>query len=313
MAKVVGESRRLGSGAWMKDFGGREHILPIPAKLDPTQFYDGSAVLVKANGALASGKNEKQSVVKTGGPAGGTFTLTFGGQTTTPIAYNAIASVVEAALAALSTIGVGNVKVVTVPLGWLVEFTGSLRRTNVAAMTEDHTGLTGGTSPTIAIVTEQGGAADPAALTVDALTAEVPAGTTLQFPLGVEAITSTLAAAGDVSIALAFLSGDIADNAEARYSRFPVKYIPSGMLVGRTYAEAASNSAFGLATDSDDEIYFIPFEVSDALVENDCELYRHGSMVATNFLPQQIQDLLAANAALLAKVRAAYVCITAEA
>lgn len=42
---------------------------------------------------------------------GGTFTLTFGGQTTTAIPYNAAPSVVEAALEALSTVGADNVSV----------------------------------------------------------------------------------------------------------------------------------------------------------------------------------------------------------
>lgn len=42
---------------------------------------------------------------------GGTFTLTFGGQTTTAIPYNAAPSVVEAALEALSSVGVDNVSV----------------------------------------------------------------------------------------------------------------------------------------------------------------------------------------------------------
>ena len=41
---------------------------------------------------------EKQTVTIGGSPTGGTFTLTFGGQTTATIAYNADASVVEAAL-----------------------------------------------------------------------------------------------------------------------------------------------------------------------------------------------------------------------
>jgi hypothetical protein len=42
---------------------------------------------------------------------GGTFTLTYGGQTTTNIAYNAAPSTVEAALEALSTVGVDHVSV----------------------------------------------------------------------------------------------------------------------------------------------------------------------------------------------------------
>ena len=49
-----------------------------------------------------------QQVQLTGNPTGGTFTLTFGGQTTSAIAYNASASTVQSALQALSTIGSGN-------------------------------------------------------------------------------------------------------------------------------------------------------------------------------------------------------------
>ncbi len=44
-------------------------------------------------------------------PTTGTFTLTFGGQTTATIQYNATAAAVETALEALSTIGAGNVEV----------------------------------------------------------------------------------------------------------------------------------------------------------------------------------------------------------
>ena len=46
-----------------------------------------------------------------GSPTGGTFTLTFGGQTTTGIAYNAAASAVQSALVALSSVGTGNATV----------------------------------------------------------------------------------------------------------------------------------------------------------------------------------------------------------
>ena len=44
-------------------------------------------------------------------PTGGTYTLTFGGQTTAPIPFNAADTAVESALQALSSIGAGNVVV----------------------------------------------------------------------------------------------------------------------------------------------------------------------------------------------------------
>jgi hypothetical protein len=49
--------------------------------------------------------------VSLGKPAGGTFTLTFGAQTTPGQAYGATAATVQAALEALTSIGTGNVAV----------------------------------------------------------------------------------------------------------------------------------------------------------------------------------------------------------
>ncbi len=44
------------SPAWFKDFGNREHILAVPAKLDPAQFTDqyGVTVTVATGGAAAA-------------------------------------------------------------------------------------------------------------------------------------------------------------------------------------------------------------------------------------------------------------------
>jgi hypothetical protein len=111
---------------------------------------------------LALSTNEQQTVTITGGPAGGTFTLTFGGQTTAGIAYNAIASAVQTALEALSSIGTGNVTVAGGPgpgTPWVVTFTGAFAQTNVAQMTTSSAGLTGGTSPASAVTTTVPGVA----------------------------------------------------------------------------------------------------------------------------------------------------------
>src|ERR1700738_5248805 len=55
--------------------------------------------------------DEIQTVTLTGAPTGGTFTLTFGANTTSGIAYNASAATVQAALVALASIGANNVVV----------------------------------------------------------------------------------------------------------------------------------------------------------------------------------------------------------
>ncbi len=94
--------------------------------------------------SIGTGSNEVQVVTLGGTTAtGGTFTLTYSGQTTGNIAYNASAATVDAALEALSNIGAGDVTVTgTGP--WTVEFTGALAATNVSLMTIDVSGLTGG-------------------------------------------------------------------------------------------------------------------------------------------------------------------------
>ncbi len=102
--------------------------------------------------------DEIQTVTITGAPTGGTFTLTFGANTTGAIAYNASAATVQAALVALASIGAGNVTVTGSAGGpWTVEFTGSLGFASQAALTKNAAGLTGGTSPNVAIVEAQAG------------------------------------------------------------------------------------------------------------------------------------------------------------
>ncbi|MEU4165581.1 hypothetical protein AB0F46_01685 [Streptomyces sp. NPDC026665] len=105
--------------------------------------------------------NEVQSIAITGGPTGGTYTLTYSGQTTAAIPYNATAAQVRTALAALSNIGTGNVTCTGGPHPGspvVVTFTGALAGTDVAQMTATAS-LTGGTSPTVAVTTTTPGGA----------------------------------------------------------------------------------------------------------------------------------------------------------
>lgn len=104
--------------------------------------------------------NEVQTVTITGAPTGGTFTLTYSGQTTSGIAYNASAATVQTALEALSNIAPGDVVVTGAAGGpYTVTFGGLLVETNVAEMTASAASLTGGTTPAVAIATTTAGAA----------------------------------------------------------------------------------------------------------------------------------------------------------
>jgi hypothetical protein len=69
-----------------------------------------------AHTATGSGVNDVQTLSVGGAPAGGTFALSFGGQTTTAISFNATAAQVQGALQALSSIGTGNVVCAAGPL-----------------------------------------------------------------------------------------------------------------------------------------------------------------------------------------------------
>lgn len=95
--------------------------------------------------SIGSGSNEVQ-VVTLGGTAatGGTFTLTFNGETTTTIAYNASAATVQSALEGLASYTTGDFAVTGDDGGpWTVAFTGTLAGTNVSLMTIDVSSLTG--------------------------------------------------------------------------------------------------------------------------------------------------------------------------
>jgi Flp pilus assembly protein TadG len=97
--------------------------------------------------------NQIQSVALNGPPTGGTFTLTYGGRTTSNLAYNASAADVQVALAALSSIGVGagNVSVSGAAGGpYLITFGGS-KTLSTLGLISATSSLSGGTSPAISV------------------------------------------------------------------------------------------------------------------------------------------------------------------
>lgn len=65
------------------------------------------------------------------------------------------------------------------------------------------------------------------------------------------------------------------------------KFVPSGTVVGRTYAERDISQGYGPAAVADDEVHIVYHDVEDALHINDCTLYRGkaGLIVKETFLP----------------------------
>lgn len=89
-------------------------------------------------------------------PTGGTFTLTFQGQTTAPIAYNASAANVKTALDALSNLETGDTAVTGGALpgtAVVVTFQGRYAGADVSRMNADGSALTGGDATTVVTVT----------------------------------------------------------------------------------------------------------------------------------------------------------------
>jgi hypothetical protein len=112
-----------------------------------------AGIVHKANAVAAEATDDMQTISITGAPAGGTFTLTWMGQTTGNINYNATAADVTTALAALSNIGTGNIAVTGGPgpgTAWVATFIGTLANLPLAAMTHTDS-LTGGSAPAVSI------------------------------------------------------------------------------------------------------------------------------------------------------------------
>ncbi|MFH8813138.1 hypothetical protein ACH4GZ_39065 [Streptomyces hygroscopicus] len=106
--------------------------------------------------------SEVQTVTVTGSPTGGTYTLTFSGQTTSGIPYNATAAQVKTALEALSNVNPGDVTVTGGPhpgTPIVVTFVGQYLGDDVGQMTASGAGLTGGTSPAVTVATTTAGGA----------------------------------------------------------------------------------------------------------------------------------------------------------
>jgi hypothetical protein len=103
------------------------------------------------------GINETQRVLVTEAVTGGTFKLSFGGQETGPIAWDASSAEAQVALEGLSTIGSGGVSVVDGQFGprdHRVTFEGALASTDVELLGSDESGLSGGGSISVEEITQ---------------------------------------------------------------------------------------------------------------------------------------------------------------
>jgi hypothetical protein len=139
---------------------------------------------------------------------------------------------------------------------------------------------------------------------VDALSGPIPKGTVLYFGGQKVAVLSADAAKGATSIAVNALPTALVDADVTTYAGIGLRNVESGTPIGRTYAESAAGTAYGLADAADDEIWLLAFDISNAIGEVDCTLYRGNSVVYENFLPANYQN---AASGVKTKVRAKYI------
>lgn len=156
----------------------------------------------------ASLVDEVQQLTITGSPTGGTFTLSFDGQTTAAIAFNATPDAVQTALRALSNIADDQVFCYgsQLPSGTItIHFANAYGASNVPVLTSADT-LTGGSTPATVITTLQGGGGSG---TQQVETATV-AGTITGSGNVTVTITSAILAGSPVAKSVAVLNGDTA-------------------------------------------------------------------------------------------------------
>jgi hypothetical protein len=123
----------------------------------PSEPYASVVPVLKVS-ALASAR---QTLSVSGGPTGGSFTLSFGGQTSAAIGFNATAAQVQTALQAMPTIGAGGVTCAGGPLpGTTVQisFAGPLAFRAQPLITIGTNSLTGGAAPGPSVVQTTAGA-----------------------------------------------------------------------------------------------------------------------------------------------------------
>lgn len=103
---------------------------------------------------LTGAADEQQTV--TIDATGGTFTITYAGETTTALAWNATAAVVKTALELLGNINPGDVSVSLTGLVYTITFKGQYHNQNVPQVTTAAGSLTGGAGTATAATTVAG-------------------------------------------------------------------------------------------------------------------------------------------------------------
>lgn len=127
-------------------------------------------------------------------------------------------------------------------------------------------------------------AVDATSITLSSgLTREINPGDVIDFGGKKFARATVLAPVGATTVSVSPLPTALAIGDTGNFSG--LKFIISGTLVGRTFAERDAGTGFGPAASTDDEIFLLAFDVPDAIQNPFGAVYRHTCLVFENYLP----------------------------
>lgn len=156
------------------------------------------------------------------------------------------------------------------------------------------------------VVGAAGALANATSVPVDAISGPIPDNALLDFGGKKFARLSAAAAEGATTLAVDALATALVDDDTATYAGTGKKSLPSGTLIGRTFAERDAGTPWGPAVvASDDEIYLTTRDIGDLTKDDTNEIYRHHKTVKENYLPGWADKTTAEKA----KIRALYACI----
>lgn len=202
--------------------------------------------------------------------------------TTTALAEDTNTTIAVAALSA------------AIPSGTVLTFNGGQTATLSAQANQGATSLTvtalAADIPSASTATYSNPGVAPAGATsirVAALSNALPGGTMLSFGGGIFALLTQNAAQSTTTLTVAPLVQAVPASSSAFFKGFPAPRIPSGTLVGRTWAERANGDPFGPLDASDNEIGIVAFGIPDVRQNNDVDLVKptKSFSVHENYLP----------------------------
>jgi len=191
-------------GPYTVTFAGSMVNIPVDIIEIEDEDLDGvnATAIIDTTTPGVAAVNAQQTVAVTGTPTAGTFKLTFAGQTTGNIAYNATIGTVQTALQALTTIGVNNCSVTGTTGNYVVTFVGALGGQFIPPMTVTPS-ITGGSATVSQTTVGVGAVNEVQTLTISNATS---GNYTLQFGLQTTVPIAYNAAATTVQSALVNLS-----------------------------------------------------------------------------------------------------------